>query len=58
MLKRAVSFVLASFKASTYRKGTPRLFARCGLAEDLFEHPASLLRQKFTLLRLTESEDK
>jgi hypothetical protein len=52
MLKKVLSFVLASFKASTYHKGTCRLFARCGLAENLFEHLASLLsttlRQKFT----------
>jgi len=27
MLKKSVSFVLASFRSSTYRKGTPRLFA-------------------------------
>ena len=40
MLKKAVSIVLASLRGSTYRKGTPRLFARCGLADGLFEHPA------------------
>ena len=39
MLKKAASFVLASLRDSTYRKGTPRLFARCGLADGLFEHP-------------------
>jgi len=32
MLKKSVSFVLASFSPSTYRKGTLRAFTRCGLA--------------------------
>ena len=32
MVKNAASFVLASFRPSTYRKGTPRAFTRCGLA--------------------------
>ena len=32
MLKKSASGVLASFRASTYPKGTPRLFTRCGLA--------------------------
>ena len=40
MLKKPASIVLASLRGSTYRKGTPRLFARCGLADGLFEHPA------------------
>ena len=39
-LKKSASFVLASLRDSTYRKGTPRLFARCGRADGLFEHPA------------------
>ena len=39
MLKKSASFVLASLRDSTYRKGTPRLFARCGRADGLFEHP-------------------
>jgi hypothetical protein len=42
MLKKPASFVLASLRDSTYRKGTPRLFARCGRADGLFEHPAWL----------------
>jgi len=28
--------VLASFRPSTYRKGTPRAFTRCGLADRPF----------------------
>jgi len=36
MLKKAASFVLASFRPSTYRKGTPRAFTRCGLAGQPF----------------------
>ena len=55
MLKKSASVVLASLRGSTYRKGTPRLFARCGLAcgtarlgapglggenRERFEHPA------------------
>ena len=32
MLKKSASFVLASLRGSTYRKGTLRLFARCGRA--------------------------
>jgi hypothetical protein len=40
MLKKPSSFVLAPFRPSTYRKGTPRVFTRCGLAGSLFEHPA------------------
>jgi hypothetical protein len=39
MLKKAASVVLASFRPSTYRKGTPQAFTRCGLADGLFEHP-------------------
>ena len=42
MLKKAASGVLASFRPSTYRKGTPRAFTRCGLADGLFEHPVRL----------------
>ncbi len=38
----ACSFVLASRRASTYHKGTPRLFACCGLAGNHFEHPVAL----------------
>ena len=38
----APSFVLASRRASTYHKGTPRLFACCGLAGNHFEHPVEL----------------
>jgi hypothetical protein len=40
MLKMPASGVLASFRPSTYREGTPRIFTRCGLADGLFEHPA------------------
>jgi len=36
MLKKSASIVLASLRGSTYRKGTPRLFARCGLAGQPF----------------------
>jgi len=36
MLKKAASIVLASLRGSTYRKGTPRIFARCGLADRPF----------------------
>ncbi|TKB88466.1 MAG: hypothetical protein E8D41_15785 [Nitrospira sp.] len=36
MLKKSASFVLASLRGSTYRKGTPRLFARCGRAGQPF----------------------
>jgi hypothetical protein len=32
MLKTSASGVLASFRSSTYRKGTPRIVIRCGLA--------------------------
>jgi len=32
MPKKSASFVLASLRDSTYRKGTPRLLARCGRA--------------------------
>jgi hypothetical protein len=32
MMKKSASFVLASLRGSTYRKGTRRLFARCGRA--------------------------
>jgi hypothetical protein len=39
MLKKLATFVLASFRSSTYPKGTPRTFTRCGLADELFEHP-------------------
>jgi hypothetical protein len=39
MLKKSASGVLASFRPSTYPKGTPRIFTRCGLADGLFEHP-------------------
>jgi hypothetical protein len=35
-------FVLASRRASTYHKGTHRLFACCGLAGNHFEHPVEL----------------
>jgi hypothetical protein len=38
MLKKSASFVLASLRDSTYPKGTPRLLARCGRADGLFEH--------------------
>ena len=41
MLKKPASFVLASLRDSTYRKGTPRLIARYGRADGLFEHPAN-----------------
>jgi hypothetical protein len=41
MLKKSASFVLTSLRDSTYRKGTPRLLARCGRADGLFEHPAN-----------------
>jgi len=40
MLKQTSSFVLASFRPSTYPKGTRRPFTRCGLAGCLFEHPS------------------
>jgi hypothetical protein len=36
MLKKPASGVLASFRPSTYRKGTPRAFTRCGLAGRTF----------------------
>jgi len=36
MLKKSASIVLASLRGSTYRKGTPRIFARCGLADRPF----------------------
>jgi len=36
MLKKSASVVLASRRGSTYRKGTPRIFARCGLADRSF----------------------
>jgi hypothetical protein len=36
MLKTSASGVLASFRSSTYRKGTPRTFTRCGLAGRTF----------------------
>ncbi|THJ21175.1 MAG: hypothetical protein CAF45_012980 [Nitrospira sp. CG24E] len=32
MLKKSASFVLASFRPSTYPEGTLRIFTRCGLA--------------------------
>jgi hypothetical protein len=32
MLKKSGGGVLASFSPSTYHKGTPRAFTRCGLA--------------------------
>ena len=38
-MKKSASIVLASLKSSTYRKGTPRLLARCGRAGGLFDHP-------------------
>jgi hypothetical protein len=34
VLKKPVSGVLASFRPSTYPKGTPRIFTRCGLVWD------------------------
>ena len=40
MLKNSASFVLASFRPSTYPEGTTRPFTRCGLAGQPFEHPA------------------
>ena len=40
MLKKSASGVLASLRGSTYRSVRLRLFARCGLAGGLFEHPA------------------
>ena len=43
MLKKPASIVLASFRPSTYRKGTPRIFTRCGLADELFEQPTESL---------------
>jgi len=58
MLKKSASGVLALFRDSTYHKGTPRLFARCGLVWErrvsarqgwaaekagLFEHPVVVL---------------
>ncbi len=36
LLKKSASGVLASFRPSTYRKGTPRPFTRYGLAERPF----------------------
>jgi hypothetical protein len=57
MLKKSASIVLASFRPSTYPKGTPRAFTRCGLAAERrvlarlgwageksghFEHPAEV----------------
>jgi len=36
MLKKSASIVLASFRPSTYRKGTPRAFTRCDLAGQPF----------------------
>jgi len=36
MLKQSASFVLASLRDSTYRKGMPRLLARCGRAGQPF----------------------
>ena len=32
LLKKSAGSVLASFRRSTYPKGTPRAFTRCGLA--------------------------
>jgi len=39
MLKKPASFVLASFRPSTYPEGTPQFLTCCGLAGWLFEHP-------------------
>jgi hypothetical protein len=39
MLKKPSNVVLASLKASTYKKRTPRLIAPCGLVGGHFEHP-------------------
>jgi len=36
MLKKPARGVLASFRPSTYPKGTPRIFTRCGLAGRTF----------------------
>jgi hypothetical protein len=42
MLKKSAGSVLASFRPSTYPKGTLRIFTRCGLADGLFEHPVNV----------------
>jgi hypothetical protein len=49
MLKKAYSFVLASLKTSTYRKGTPRSLASCGRAVSHFEHPALFVKNKVSI---------
>ncbi len=51
MLKKAASVVLASLKDSPYGPSTIRLFARCGLAGSLFEHPAGILIPVSILVR-------
>ena len=44
MLKKSASFVLASFRSSTYPRGyASRSFTRCGLAGRPFEPPARVL---------------
>jgi len=63
MLKKPASGVLASLRPSTYPKGTPRVFVRCGLAwerrvsarqgwagekSELFEHPAGIVPSRYT----------
>ena len=42
MLRKSASIVLASLRGSTYRSVCLRLFARCGLTGNLFEHPAGV----------------
>jgi len=42
MLKKVSSFVLARSRPQRTAKGTPRPFARCGLAGELFEHPEGI----------------
>ena len=44
MLKKSASGVLASFRPSTYPKGTPRASLAAALLDGLFEHPAGVLR--------------
>jgi hypothetical protein len=40
MLKKSASGVLASLRRLNVPKRTPHLFARYGLADSIFEHPA------------------
>ena len=51
MLKKAPSFVPASLKASTYRKGTPWRLPRCGLLDaflNILSHSCFTSKVKMT----------